>query len=330
MKKKLVSIIIPVYNVEKYIKQCIESCLNQTYKDIEIIAIDDGSTDSSGIILDEISKKSPKLKVIHKQNNGVSSARNIGIRISKGDYIIFVDSDDYLSEDAVEYMISVITKTNSEFVILKNCFSNINQKQNEDKIYNITREEAIVLLLGLKLELGCWNKMYSRKMIMDNNLFFNEELFYGEGLEYIIKVAQTAKKIGIGNKRVYYYGKNNLLSATSKFNYKKFENGEKALINIKNNMNPKTSLIIDTWMFHYAMFAQNAMMSCINNKNSINNYKIIYKEWKRKYNQYYFKLITSKYISNHEKIKLIIIKISPTLFSVIRKHKNKKMIEGSV
>ena len=330
MKEYFVSIIIPVYNVEKYLKKCIKSCLSQSYKNIEVIAIDDGSTDSSAMILDEIQKQEKKLRVIHKKNSGVSSARNTGLDIARGDYIIFVDADDYLSTDAVEYMIGIVKKTHADFGILKNCFTSKDQKQFDDSITSITNEDAVSLLLGLDMELGCWNKIYSKSMLEENNIRFNEELFYGEGLYFIIEVAQSAKNIGLGNKSVYYYRKNNLLSATSSFNYKKFENGEKSLIKVKDELKIKNKRIFDTWSYHYSMFAQNVLISCINNKKHIKNYKEIKREWRKKFNKYFGKIIFSKYIDIYEKIKLIIIRISPKLFSIIRNKKNKKMVERSV
>ncbi|PWM78597.1 MAG: glycosyl transferase family 2 [Phascolarctobacterium sp.] len=101
---ELLSVIVPVYNVEKYLKKCIESLLNQTYKNLEIILVDDGSTDSSGEICDEYAAMDNRIKVIHKENGGLSSARNAGIDISTGNYIGFVDGDDYIAEDMYEYL----------------------------------------------------------------------------------------------------------------------------------------------------------------------------------------------------------------------------------
>lgn len=331
MKKNfLVSIIIPVYNVEKYIRNCVESCINQTYSNIEVIVINDGSNDSSPIILDELAKKNKKIKVIHKNNSGVSSTRNLGIIESNGEYIVFVDGDDYLSSDAIEYMVGLIEEESSEFAILKNCFTKIGQPQFENIITKISNEDAVALLLGLSMELGCWNKIYSKKMLEREKIKFDENLFYGEGLDFILKVAQCANHIVLGTKSVYYYRKNNLKSATSKFNYKKFENGEKSLLKVKQNLIINTSKINDVWMYHYAMFAQNVLVSCINNKKKLENFKEIYIEWKNKFNLYFKKLIISKNLSIKEKFKLIIVYISPYLFSYIRNKNIKIMVKRSV
>ena len=106
----MISVIVPIYNVEKYLIKCIESIINQTYKDLEIILVDDGSTDSSGKICDEFATKDNRIKVIHKKNGGLSSARNIGLDICKGNYISFIDSDDYIELDMYEKMIKIIVK----------------------------------------------------------------------------------------------------------------------------------------------------------------------------------------------------------------------------
>ncbi|HAQ0795523.1 TPA: glycosyltransferase, partial [Enterococcus faecium] len=99
-----ISIIVPVYNVEKYLKKCVDSILGQTFTDFELLLIDDGSTDNSGSICDELAKTDNRIKVIHKENGGLSDARNIGIEVAKGDFIGFIDSDDYIDEDMYAFL----------------------------------------------------------------------------------------------------------------------------------------------------------------------------------------------------------------------------------
>lgn len=113
----LVSIIVPIYNVEQYIMRCLKSLLSQTYENIEIILVDDGSTDNCGELCDIIHKKYPdKIIVVHKQNGGLSDARNIGLKIAKGSYIAFVDSDDFISNKMIEIMVSNLQKYNVDMV----------------------------------------------------------------------------------------------------------------------------------------------------------------------------------------------------------------------
>ncbi|EHZ61025.1 glycosyl transferase 2 family protein [Streptococcus pneumoniae GA47210] len=113
----LISIVVPVYNVEKYLKKSIESILNQTYQNIEILLVDDGSTDSSGKICESFSKVDPRIRVFHKENGGLSDARNFGIEQMKGQYVAFIDSDDYISKDYVWKLYSSIKNNDSEVSI---------------------------------------------------------------------------------------------------------------------------------------------------------------------------------------------------------------------
>ena len=113
---ELISIVIPVYNVEKYLKQCLDSIINQTYTNLEIILVDDGSTDNSGTICDYYSKIDKRIRVIHKKNEGQSIARNIGIKVSNGKYIGFLDSDDWVEQDMYRFLIENIEKYNADII----------------------------------------------------------------------------------------------------------------------------------------------------------------------------------------------------------------------
>lgn len=114
MEDKLISIIIPVYNVQNYLRECIDSVIAQTYKNLEIILVDDGSPDKSGEICDEYSKKDARIKVIHKENGGLSDARNVALDIAKGEYIGFIDSDDYVEKDMFETLHTLAVEHNAE------------------------------------------------------------------------------------------------------------------------------------------------------------------------------------------------------------------------
>ena len=120
----VVSVIVPVYNVEQYIRKCIESILNQTYNKMEIILVDDGSTDNSGIICDEYSKRDKRIKVIHKINGGLSDARNAGLDICTGDYIVFVDSDDYIKNNMIEMLHKDILEKRADISVCSYFFDN--------------------------------------------------------------------------------------------------------------------------------------------------------------------------------------------------------------
>ena len=117
MEETLVSVIIPVYNVEKYLKKCVESVINQTYKNLDIILVDDGSEDLSGRMCDEWEKKEKRITAIHKRNGGLSDARNVGLDVAKGDYYVFIDSDDYISPDMIEIMMDSAKRNSCEIAI---------------------------------------------------------------------------------------------------------------------------------------------------------------------------------------------------------------------
>ena len=125
---KLISVIVPIYNVEKYLTKCIESIINQTYKNLEIILVDDGSPDKSPIICDEYAKKDNRIKVIHKKNGGLSDARNYGMSLATGEYISFIDSDDYVTDDYIMTLYSLIENMSVKFQLL--CIILLSKVQN--------------------------------------------------------------------------------------------------------------------------------------------------------------------------------------------------------
>ena len=211
-----VSIIIPVYNVEKYLKKCLDSLVNQTLKDIEIIVVNDGSTDNSKSIIEQYySKFTDKIKVLNQKNQGLSDARNNGLKLAKSDYIMFVDSDDYINVDAVEKMYNKITKDRAEVVI---CGNNV---VNEDGIilsttypnknkYNNDIEKTI---FG---NMCAWNKIYKKSLIINNKLKFRSRVWY-EDLDYSYKILVKAKKVSFLEENLYNY----LLRANSIMNSEK-------------------------------------------------------------------------------------------------------------
>lgn len=319
MEKDLISIVIPAYNVEKYILKCVNSCLTQTYKNIEVIVIDDGSTDSTLEILNKIKNK--KLQIIHKENDGVSSSRNIGIKNSNGKYITFVDGDDYLSEDFIEYMHYLISKNNSEFAFSSKCYvsNNLNQDKPIEKIINSS--EAACLLLSQEIIVGSWNKIYSLDFLKKNKLYFNEQQFYGEGLEFILRVALKATNIAMGNRKVYFYRRNNPISATTKFKIKNYINGEESLLLIKKHIPNTNKDIINAWNYHYCLYCLNATSAILLDKKSL--YKKWYNKWRKQMIKYYFKIILIKEVNPKTKAKIFIAYFLP---KYIAKRQRKKQI----
>lgn len=182
----MVSIIIPVYKAEQTLPKCVDSCINQSYKDIEIILVDDGSPDSSPEICDNYAKKDSRIKVFHKKNGGVSSARNLGLDKAKGDFIIFVDSDDWIEQDMIEMMIAVQEENNYDLVLCNHTihFCDQTTKQGNTIVpqMRIRKEIAKYILMPDKEHSFRmpWGKLYRSKLIHDNNLHFKETLTLGE------------------------------------------------------------------------------------------------------------------------------------------------------
>lgn len=153
--KKVVSVIIPVYNVEEFIFRTVESVMNQDYKNIEIILVDDGSPDNSAKIIDELAKKDDRITCVHKENGGVSSARNAGLKIASGEYVTFIDGDDWVEPKYISYLLNLVESNNCEIGMNKNNYSDYNTKSNEEE-YVVSAEKAIewIYLGDILLQFG--------------------------------------------------------------------------------------------------------------------------------------------------------------------------------
>lgn len=206
-KEDLVSIIIPIYNVEKYLHKCIDSVLNQTYKNLEIILVDDGSLDNCPKICDEYAKKDSRIKVIHKKNGGISDTRNNGIEASTGKYISFVDGDDYIDEHMIEELCKNIKETNADISVCS-YYKVYNQKLEELKLHKSNHT-----ITGIDKYHTIYNK-YSSVMKAPWNKLYKKEVFkeirYPKGIimedSYVLTdILQTVDKISYIEKPLYYY-----------------------------------------------------------------------------------------------------------------------------
>lgn len=206
MKNPLISIIVPVYNVEPYLERCLDSILSQTYKNYEVILIDDGSTDNSGKICDTYAKNHPQIKVFHKKNGGLSDARNFGIKKSSGEYLTFVDSDDTITEDALEYLYSLIKKHHTKMAIAPYTIITKKRKTNLGKNFSpavLNTEEALRRMLTEHgFTVSACAKLYHK------NLFANVEYPTGKFYEdnaTTYKLILKCPKIAYGNHSIYNY-----------------------------------------------------------------------------------------------------------------------------
>ena len=202
MKKYKVSVIVPVYNVEKYIDRCLNSLVNQTLKDIEVIVVNDGSPDNSQDIIDRYVKKYPKkIKSYIKENGGQGSARNFGLTVASGEYIGYVDSDDYVELDMYEKLYNKATRNDLDIVICGsyNAYENGNREVELDR--EIFKDKKKNAFFG---RMAVWNKIYKRELLIDSNVSFRSKLWY-EDLDFTVQILSRAKKIGYVNKPFYNY-----------------------------------------------------------------------------------------------------------------------------
>lgn len=208
MGKDLISIIVPVFNVEKYLSQCVKSILEQSYcGEIEVLLIDDGSTDSSGLMCDKLSKEDDRIKVFHKVNGGLSDARNFGIKKSQGSILCFVDSDDFLHKDYLQELYSIKKKNNAEISECA-CFKYLESSpmlckdiRNKTKILR-SKEWLTESGVGDFLSVVAWNKLYDRDLFNDVEYPIGRN-FEDESTTY--KVIYKSKCIARTYKKLYYY-----------------------------------------------------------------------------------------------------------------------------
>ncbi|NSB16579.1 glycosyltransferase family 2 protein [Clostridium beijerinckii] len=207
--KYQISIIVPVYNVEKYVEKCVKSLLNQTFKNYEIILIDDGSTDSSYEIIKKIEEDNDNVSVITQKNQGQGKARSEGIKQAKGEYLTFVDSDDWVSEDYLEKLYNSLKDNNADISVCNVAW--VMEKSNEIisfKAFNfstLTSEEAInELLLDKSVNSYTWGKLYKKDIFIRNKVDFPPRMLY-EDLAVIIQTFYYANKITFINDNCYYY-----------------------------------------------------------------------------------------------------------------------------
>jgi glycosyltransferase involved in cell wall biosynthesis len=195
MREMFVSIIVPVYNVEQYLKECIESILAQTWKNFEVILVDDGSTDSSGKICDEYSQKKEFISVIHKKNGGLSSARNAGIDVAQGDYLAFIDSDDVVHPRYLSELVAIVKKEKADLAACNFCVGSLCRWKNFSEVkYDIRCNEDVLKKMNDNdvVVTVAWNKLYHAKFFREYGLRYpvgkiHEDMFLTPQILYYTK-----------------------------------------------------------------------------------------------------------------------------------------------
>ena len=220
----LISVIIPVYNVEKYLRECVDSVLNQTYTNYEIILVDDGSTDSSGAICDEYAEEYDNVTVIHKENSGPSETRNAGISVAKGEYIYFLDSDDYIVPHTFEKLVETSEKQNSDIVFFDAVSfvdnkPDVHIKQGYKREYRYESDTGLSVFskLNANKEFKCavYLMLIRKRLITDNEISFCEDAYMSEDLLFTFQLYCLAERVSQCSESLYYrrYRDNSIITS---------------------------------------------------------------------------------------------------------------------
>ena len=315
--EELISIIVPVYNVEKYVSKCIESILNQTYTNIELILVDDGSKDKSGQICDEYANKDNRITVIHKQNEGVSKTRNRGLEIAKGSYISFIDSDDYVENNFIEELYYLIKENNTQ--IAQCGFASFEENKKEEK--EVQEGETTKIYTGKQMiadiytvlwipNTVVWNKLYKAELV--KKIKFKENVIYEDEF-FSWKIFYAVDKIAVTEKKLYNYRKVAGSITNQKYTIERLSHIEALEERLEIFKRDQEKELYDKTLNTYLVALTENYNNC---KKYIPDSKNIQKELKSKFKKNWKKAIGSKSISSLEKFLILNAVISKRLYGI--------------
>lgn len=324
MQEAKVSVIVPVYNVEKYIDRCISSILRQTYENIELILVDDGSPDKCGDICDEYATYDSRIQVIHRQNGGLSAARNSGLEVATGDYVLFVDSDDYIHPNMIERLYSVASMKKAEVVICDYAMvyenGDIEMPQESGQIIDITEDNRLEYMLGKTkiMFTVAWNKLFKRTSVQKFR-FPEGKIHEDEFLIY--KILHSTEDICYLREVLYYYfqredsiiGKGVNLQSLQRLDAIK----ERFIFYKNQNMMDYCYEMLDQYRYYLNEFILYGY----------GKYKEL-KPYRNNYKKYIWKYVWKLDTSLKRKLGLIIFGISPSLFEKLKYIKRKVIINS--
>ena len=313
MEEALVSVIIPVYNVEKYLKKCADSVLNQTYRNLDIILVDDGSTDLSGKMCDELGIDDKRVTVIHKQNGGLSDARNAGLNVARGEYYAFVDSDDYISSDMIEIMVNSARENSCEIAICN--MVRFSESGESALFYHPVAQKQILLgenrFKTLKQPSVC-NKLFKASLFQ--NIRFPKGKYYEDTFVYHELLYRAKCVVLTGSNSYWYLERSDSIVGSPKYTSRYFDFIEavwkRAEFLIENNVK---SYGEEACLSLYAAFSS-AVKYIKRDKKNKQNFKIAGEQ----YNFAYTVLMKQNNgISLKQKIRLFLLKYLPIFHSKI-------------
>jgi len=313
-----ITIVVPVYNTEKYLNNCLSSIINQTYSNLEILIVDDGSTDNSLSVCNEFAKKDRRIRVVQKKNGGVSSARNIGIMNSTGVYIAFVDSDDIIANDMVNILVHNINEADvsliNETAVIDTDIINSTKTVNKSVI--ISGEEASKIML---YENGINNSIHGLIYRKEHagRLFFDEDIAYGEDLDFKFRVLTNAKKVIRNSKVGYFYVKRDSSAMHAPFTNKRADSLKVTLNNLDCATNQTPALIKATK--HKVFLEALSVLRAINDKET---HKSVYNECTLQIKKFRIGVIFDKFAPLQHRIYAIIALINIPILLHIINYKN--------
>jgi len=307
-----ISVIVPVYKVENYIRKCVNSILSQTFTDFELWLVDDGSPDCCGAICDEYAQNDARVKVIHKKNGGLSDARNAALDVMNGKYVFFVDSDDWISPDTLEIMYSALERTGAK-VATGNIVS-IYEDGTEQTLYSPVQEETVLIgdeMLTTLLRPNATNRLYDAKIF--KNLRYPVGRLYEDAFTYHKILAQIDKMVLVGRNTYYYLIRRGSIM-NSEYNIK-FTDIVDAVYDRALWLDSigQKKLADETRLFVYSQVA--VAYAHLDKKNSSHVKRL--REVKAIYDRCYGTLMNSGYIGKKQKLRLFILKHTPSLHTLL-------------
>ena len=307
----LVSVIVPVYNVENYLEECISHIINQTYKNLEVILVNDGSTDTSALICTRWALLDNRIKVLNKLNGGLSSARNAGLDVAKGKIISFCDSDDYMHPEMLNRMLEIMERTKAEIVCCDYVSTFFHELKKKVPYSIFDSNEAISYLMDDKgYKCFAWNKIYRKELF--NIIRYPEGKLF-EDIETTYKIFKTANRIAYLQEPLYYYRVREGSITKTKFsvkNYDLIEAIDYVINDVQKNKNPYFGKVMLGYMGYYFEFIKSGLRHQIDMKNEKSRLKQIVKKNKAC-------LVKENSISFKKRIELLVFCINDRLFCFI-------------
>ena len=316
MEEQLISVIVPVYNVSEYLEDCYRAIVGQTYKRLEIIFVDDGSTDDSGALCDRFATENSRVRVIHKKNGGLSSARNAGLEIAEGDVVCFIDSDDYPRNDMFEKLLHCMTEYHVDIVCCD--YSSNEQRQHLNGDAKLLKSDQAISMLFDDGGYRCfaWNKLYKRRLF-ENVKYPEGELF--EDIKTTYNLFKEAPKICYLKEDLYFYR-----IRESSITRAKFTPGSRDIIKAINTVmddangwldRKEYNRLIAGYIFYYMGFVKKSMVVDMETTSDITHLKKCIKN-------NIGNIIRSNGISKKLKLEILLFGITPKGFKKLLKKRN--------